>query len=983
MSDAIIRVTNGEKYYNRRKPNELHVIDNLNIELPKSGLVAVYGKSGCGKTTLLNVIGGLDKLGSGKVEIFGNDLGKGTDKIRNRYIGYVFQNYNLNKAETVFENVADALRLCGMTDEKEIEARVMASLANVSMEKFRDRHPDTLSGGQQQRVAIARALVKNPPILLADEPTGNLDETNTVMVMDILKEISKNHLVLLVTHEANLVDYYSDRVIEIVDGSIQKVYDNEAANGFVARNKNHIYLGELPMREVKADGVSIEYYGEPKEEIKLQIVSVNGKIYLKTDNKSLQILDSKSEVRLKNGSFEGEMEIAAHTEKPKAMKDLSPMAEGGRYGRLYHFKNALSAAWRENFFSSFGGKKKKGKRLLRVVMVLLSVVSVFLSAAFGVSIKQYFDVKESISENVFLLPVDPSRSYTALSDSIGKNGIDIAYFVQQAEEPEKTTLTFTGGSFMTSASGSVSGNGVMLTDKQLGDATVLCGSRTLTDVGDMIVTRAMADELLKSSSFSYLDSYESLLGLVTDKSTLLYNRYLRIVGVVEGEQKCFYVHSLLAAQKAMENLGYSDYVVPASTQTEVQTPPAAGTMVAINYPIYGGYKMEYENYQVGQKISVLGREFTVSRVITRFSEESDYVKYVKETYGKDLLSLNEYVASALPDASLNDYQKALEWAFNYYPQYLNEFAKKLYEYRGYYYDVNEYTLANGSDAHTLAYIYSFEQWQPEDFEFDVGDAYEALLFYRQNGAWPTASLADEDSESDFLVAYNNAVNWDAHGIPTYQSNFNYYSMILCDEDYETLICSVGKIGDYDPFYVWDDVDPVYYYIYLMVHASEPETAASYLEENFGDFLITPKEQMQNKLASSLSTIIRSAVALFVVVGSLCLCVYFIMRSSFMSRVKEVGIQRAIGVSKGNLIFRFGVEVFLLTTLTEFIGFAVSAYVLNYLSKAVLFSSIFYFPWWMAGILLAALYVVSLFFGVLPALFLLRKTPSEILAKYDI
>ncbi len=234
-----------------------------------------------------------------------------------------------------------------------------------------------------------------------------------------------------------------------------------------------------------------------------------------------------------------------------------------------------------------------------------------------------------------------------------------------------------------------------------------------------------------------------------------------------------------------------------------------------------------------------------------------------------------------------------------------------------------------------------------------------------------------------MVAYNNAVNWDAHGIPTYQSNFNYYSMILCDEDYETLICSVGKIGDYDPFYVWDDVDPVYYYIYLMVHASEPETAASYLEENFGDFLITPKEQMQNKLASSLSTIIRSAVALFVVVGSLCLCVYFIMRSSFMSRVKEVGIQRAIGVSKGNLIFRFGVEVFLLTTLTEFIGFAVSAYVLNYLSKAVLFSSIFYFPWWMAGILLAALYVVSLFFGVLPALFLLRKTPSEILAKYDI
>ena len=193
----MISIKGLNKFFNKGKQNEIHVINDVSLQLPEKGMVAIFGKSGCGKTTLLNVIGGLDSFDDGELYIENKDVRKNTDDIRNRYIGYIFQNYNLNKAESCFDNVAAALRLCGMTDEREIAERVMAALKNVGMENYAKRYPDTLSGGQQQRIAIARAIVKNPKIILADEPTGNLDEANTVMIMDLLKAISREHFLSL------------------------------------------------------------------------------------------------------------------------------------------------------------------------------------------------------------------------------------------------------------------------------------------------------------------------------------------------------------------------------------------------------------------------------------------------------------------------------------------------------------------------------------------------------------------------------------------------------------------------------------------------------------------------------------------------------------------------------------------------------------------------------------------------------------------
>ena len=255
----MISIRSLNKYFNKGRQNEIHVINNVNLELPEKGMVAIFGKSGCGKTTLLNVIGGLDRFQSGSLTLDGQDIRRDTDGVRNRLVGYIFQNYNLNKEESCFDNVADALRLCGMTDRAEIETRTMAALANVGMDHYRARTPDTLSGGQQQRIAIARAIVKNPRIILADEPTGNLDETNTILIMDLLKQISRDHLVLLVTHEANLVDYYCDRVIELRDGCVTGVRDNEGANGFAALLETPFLLVDDLGTEPMMRNITVEY----------------------------------------------------------------------------------------------------------------------------------------------------------------------------------------------------------------------------------------------------------------------------------------------------------------------------------------------------------------------------------------------------------------------------------------------------------------------------------------------------------------------------------------------------------------------------------------------------------------------------------------------------------------------------------------------------------------------------------------------------
>ena len=296
----MIKLEKVNKYFYRHKKNEIHVIDNTSIELNKNGLVSLLGPSGCGKTTLLNVIGGLDKVNKGKIYVDGKKITNRSvskvDKIRNLNIGYIFQDYNLIENMTVYDNVALSLRINGIKNSEEIKKRVTYVLEKVDMYKYRNRFASMLSGGQRQRVGIARAIVKDPKIIIADEPTGNLDSKNTIEVMNIIKAISKNRLVILVTHEKELAEFYSDRILEIEDGKIVKDRKNEHNNELDYRMDSRIYLKDFKIHDkLNKDDVNINYYGDTKEKINIDVVVTNGNIFIRTDSKAkTELVDDKT-----------------------------------------------------------------------------------------------------------------------------------------------------------------------------------------------------------------------------------------------------------------------------------------------------------------------------------------------------------------------------------------------------------------------------------------------------------------------------------------------------------------------------------------------------------------------------------------------------------------------------------------------------------------------------------------------------------------
>ncbi len=202
---------------------KIEALKGINIEFRKSEFVSILGQSGCGKTTLLNIIGGLDRYTSGDLIINGKSTkefkDRDWDSYRNHSIGFVFQSYNLITHQTVLSNVELALTISGVS-KKERRERAIKALEEVGLKDQIHKKPNQLSGGQMQRVAIARALVNNPEIILADEPTGALDTKTNVQVMDILKRISKDKLIIMVTHNAELAEKYSSRIIKILDGKI-------------------------------------------------------------------------------------------------------------------------------------------------------------------------------------------------------------------------------------------------------------------------------------------------------------------------------------------------------------------------------------------------------------------------------------------------------------------------------------------------------------------------------------------------------------------------------------------------------------------------------------------------------------------------------------------------------------------------------------------------------------------------------------------
>ena len=235
-------------------------LDNVSLNFRDNEFVSILGPSGSGKTTLLNIIGGLDRYDKGDLIINNVSTKKYKDRdwdsYRNHTVGFVFQSYNLIPHQTILANVELALTISGVS-RKERKRRALEALGKVGLKEQAHKKPNQMSGGQMQRVAIARALVNDPDILLADEPTGALDTTTSVQVMELLKEVAKDRLVVMVTHNPELAETYSTRIVNLKDGKIIGDSNPFNVNDSEKQKPVHKNLGKSSMSMLTALSLSL------------------------------------------------------------------------------------------------------------------------------------------------------------------------------------------------------------------------------------------------------------------------------------------------------------------------------------------------------------------------------------------------------------------------------------------------------------------------------------------------------------------------------------------------------------------------------------------------------------------------------------------------------------------------------------------------------------------------------------------------------
>ena len=802
----MIKLTNLDKIFNKGKLNEIHVINHTTLEFPETGLVALTGPSGCGKTTLLNVIGGLDKVDSGEVTFDQKTL-KGYrsaewDVVRNQYIGYIFQNYNLITDKTVYENVEIALNMAGLYDKDEIEERINYVLNSVGMYNYRKRNVLALSGGQQQRVAIARAIAKNPKVVLADEPTGNLDANNTFEVMSIIKKISQTCLVILVTHEKELVDFYADRVIQLSDGLIINDYENQGNRTLEHVDDRNIYLKDLAQAKTD-EPLPLEFYykDEIVDKPAVKMVYQNNTLYVQVDSKlKVKYITNESEIKLLNEHYKKPETVDAS----KYSFDLNQFNEIKQTSRksFIRFQDTLKTGFKKVF-----GKRKFFGKLFLLAYFAISGLIVFNLATFG-----------------NLTKVDESDFLTT-----SKNLISV-------EKP---------------------------TDFDMDDAeTILALSavEAYSPYYQFVTSNAIYQDLYQGSKAMFYGAYVQMF---PEKASNV-DPLLLTSGVMPDSKEKVVVDEWIAdkilEQKSVSDLGVTDYE-----------------------SLLGTY---FQNYGFDYNLQIVGVIRTESPIV--------------------VLTDDSYM-------------------------YFNTNSGSLFATTGLF--QGNYTLVSGDEP--------------------VLD--DEVIVHELTGLELNSTVSI--SGMDFKV------------VGTYSS----------DKVTKNLISVSGHEKIITKLMISSNIEKnIYFFANDVESAIQQITDAGFKAVSLYSQAKTEYlTNQRNQIASQVQTIL-------ITVAGIVVYIFFMMRSSMLNRIREIGIYRSIGASKRDIYKIFFSEILAFTTVGSLSGYLFMTYLINQVQKALGdFTSVFYLPWTLFALGIGLIYTVNIIFGMLPIFSLLRKTPSEINAKYDI
>lgn len=521
----MLKIVNLNKYFNKHKKNQIHVLKDINLDLPDNGLISIVGESGSGKTTLLHSIGGLDKY-EGEI-LYNNSLYKGEklDLFRQDNIGVIFQNYLLFENLTVYENLEICLRIIGIKDKQEVDKRIEYVLNQVGMYKFRKKLAKNLSGGQQQRVSIARALIKKTKILLADEPTGNLDRKNTIEIMNILKQISKTTLVILITHNREMANIYSDIILNIVDGQLvnRKI---ETINTVTNYTDDIIYLEDFNKETINKDTLNLELYGKVNK-INIKLIYKDDRYYLVSDQ-NINIIN-KNQIKEKREKINIE-------ELCQTNYDASWYNDKKSNRTLSTFKEVLI---------DFLGRRNKKQRFINFSFLCLGVIlAISIASFFNFVLIKDDDI--SYMKNKYLIYNTDEYSYSYFSDyeNISEyvtNYANYAYIMVSKEELdvsyEKTDNY----------------QAIYLPISNLTDEKLLCG-----DKENVVISSALANTLYNSQK------YEDILGKKLNLSGQN-NITTSIGGVIEDYTNVVYLddkmfYRSLSYNKKRDIISYYDLI---------------------------------------------------------------------------------------------------------------------------------------------------------------------------------------------------------------------------------------------------------------------------------------------------------------------------------------------------------------------------------------------------------------------------------------
>lgn len=931
----MIKIEHLNKYYSKGSKNELHVINDISLELPSTGLVVILGKSGSGKTTLLNCIGGLDKA-SGRINFDTIDFSHYKmglmDLFRSENIGYVFQNYLLLPDETVWRNIDIALSIYGITNKEERNKRIDISLNSVGMGRYRRKDASALSGGQKQRVAIARALAKLPSIIIADEPTGNLDSENSLEVMDILRDIASSRLVLLVTHSDELATTYADRIIHYADGKIVSDSPNKPTPTHHQENKNitqsshEVILSSLKKQETSIGAISLTSYQDESKasSLALTLITKNGQTYLFADPSKVHINDNSLKIITPNKE-------ANKTETTSSNFDHSSFV-------LEKRKNISFFTMLKRSFASFFANKKKFKtRFFRTICFLIGVFTCVISIAayYAYYRSSYSDLlKTTYTDNTVLVAPNKNDKGTITKS------FSYADYAKAIASPDSGITGLM--SSMSISSSSFDYSSISSSTKTI---STNVGCYPLNNLTPHIVIGK-----LPTASYACAVSKSLLDALYPDVPTIDYSSFI-------GRK----LHNITSNNTSNNTYYLSKDVTPfVSGITDDEKP-------FIYFSQDGGIQT------VAGALSVISIGFTDS------SAFFDHMSFVtREEAGS--LTYTNLEGAMVNEKKINIYLSSSANAL-FTLQYLDG-SSNPFNNLGTTSGDGTFAVFN-SDADFTAFKTFIADNSVNNRPFAYQDLDQLNVI---SGRLPTANY-------EIILPYNEKTTYPP-GFYDEKGNIQYYSIvgsylpIKGQNLYAYTIPSTYTQYTFTSHFPLQFVSDNYSFIYAVKNSyssgffsSNVDKTISYLNScGYKSMKTSEALSKVNQEANNDSGISSLAISLVCFAIILLLANALSSRSNMIRHIYSISVYRSIGASRSFIYKLFLSDSLVNATCT--MEFGAVLFFLVYWGVAIL-NKIALVPFWVPLAILLALPLFSLIGTMIPLFFLLLKTPHEISVKYDI